>query len=99
MADDAEMADAEDEGVHHPTPVDAERSALNVWQMRKRARSTWCADRRCWECTGIATYTVTDGSPLSSWNCPCGCPCHYEVDDGDPGQRTNPFTGRAWDED
>ena len=30
-----------------------------------------------------------------------GCRCHdYDTDDeGDPGQRTNPFTRRAWDED
>lgn len=26
-------------------------------------------------------------------------PVPDEPDEGDPGQRTNPFTGRAWDDD
>ena len=64
-----------------------------------RFLSGWCADCRCGRCTGTVRVTVTDGTPESARIYACGCPCHIPDDDGDPGQRTNPFTGRAWDED
>ena len=52
----------------------------------------------CWEGRHIDCDGIVRGNYLSRY---CLCRCHTD-DDGDehdPGQRTNPFTGRAWDED
>ena len=53
--------------------------------------SPFCTTSRCPQCPGIVV-----GHFLTH---PCTCACHIDTDDGDPGQRTNPFTGRAWDDD